>query len=114
MLLNIYSIYDVKAKAYINPFLLPNDQMAIRTFSDCVNDVNHQFNKNPDDYILYKLSEFDNISGNFISEKMEQMCKGTDLLNESFIKSSNDIEKRLADIEKELAELIVMQDKSMS
>lgn len=111
MLLNVYSIYDTKAKAYINPFLLPNDSMALRTFTDCVNDINHQFSKNPDDYILYKLSEFDNTSGSFLSEKMEQICKGSDVANEK--KYSLAFEKRLKDIEEELAKVIVSLDDSM-
>ena len=52
---NIFSIYDSKAKAYLTPFFLHQDGMAIRIFTDCVNDPNHQFNKHPEDYILFNI-----------------------------------------------------------
>ena len=58
----IATIFDSKAKAYLTPFYLPNDAMAIRTFTDCINDPNHAFSKNPQDYTLFKLGTFDNIN----------------------------------------------------
>ncbi|RLA51449.1 MAG: nonstructural protein [Gammaproteobacteria bacterium] len=49
----IFTIFDTKAKAYLPPFFLPEQGMAIRVFADCVNDPNHQFSKHPADYTLF-------------------------------------------------------------
>jgi len=59
----IYSINDNKAQAYLPPFFLHNKNIAIRHFADCVKDKNHQFAKNPEDYSLWEIGEFDDNTG---------------------------------------------------
>ncbi len=58
MKLKIFSIYDAKAKAYLPPFFLPNEAMAIRTFKDCCNSDQHQFGAHPEDYTLFEIGIF--------------------------------------------------------
>lgn len=53
MHLKAFSVYDIKAAAYLPPFFLPTVGMATRTFSDCANSHDHQFGRNPADYILF-------------------------------------------------------------
>lgn len=60
---NIYAVYDHKAAAFLPPFFMPTNGMAIRAFSDCVNDDNHQWNKHPGDYALFRIGEFDDVNG---------------------------------------------------
>lgn len=60
MIDQIFAVHDSKADAYLPPFFMHNQQMAIRTFSDCVNAADHTFNHHPDDYTLFHLGEFDN------------------------------------------------------
>lgn len=60
MLHNVFTIFDEKARAYLPPFFLPEDGMAIRTFSDCVNAKDHQFAAHPHDYTLFKIGTWDN------------------------------------------------------
>lgn len=55
----IYSVYDVKAQAYLPPFFLHTNGMAKRVFADCCQDQQHQFGKNPHDYTLFQLGAFD-------------------------------------------------------
>lgn len=55
----IFSVYDSKAQAYLQPFFLPNKAVALRALTDCVNDSNHTFGKYPADYILFELGTFD-------------------------------------------------------
>ena len=69
----IFTIYDVKAKAYITPFVLPNDGMAIRTFQTCANDLNHAFGQHPEDYVLYRIGEFDSDTGELINDKSPEL-----------------------------------------
>ena len=59
MILNIFVVHDVKAEAYLQPFFFSHDAEAKRAFSDCVNNVEHQFGKHPQDYTLFKIGSFD-------------------------------------------------------
>lgn len=63
MKLEVFSVYDEKAKAFISPFILPTTDVAKRTFADCSNDVGHAFFRNPSDYTLYHVGSFDSLSG---------------------------------------------------
>lgn len=69
MMHKVYSVYDQAAKAFLPPFCLRNDQQAIRTFKDCVNSPNHQFNAHPEDYSLYLMGEFNDALGEFTNEQ---------------------------------------------
>ena len=59
MIHHVFTVHDVKAQAYLPPFILPKREMAIRTFSDCVNSDSHQFAAHPEDYTLFELGFFD-------------------------------------------------------
>lgn len=59
MILNIYTIYDSAAKAYLRPFFLHNDAMAVRAFKTNVNDhVNSDIYKSPDQFTLFKIGTY--------------------------------------------------------
>lgn len=58
MELNIYSIYDSAAKSYATPFFMPNDGLAIRAFSDNANDGESVISKHPDQFVLYKIGQY--------------------------------------------------------
>lgn len=62
--LYLFSIKDHKAKSFLPPFILPNINMAVRSFGGCLVDTGHQFCHFPSDYSLYCLGEFDSDSGN--------------------------------------------------
>ena len=62
----IYSIHDSKAAAYLPPFYLHNKNMAIRSFSDAVQEENSAFYRHPEDYSLWELGEFDDNTGEII------------------------------------------------
>ncbi len=64
--LQMFSIHDSAAEAYITPFFLPNIEMAKRSFQNCVNDPNHQFHMAPADFTLFDLGEFETTSGKLI------------------------------------------------
>ena len=72
-----FTIYDNAANAYLPPFCLHNEQMAMRVFGDCIQSADHQFSKHPSDYTLFKIGEFDDISGQLTPEKAPQsLCNG--------------------------------------
>lgn len=68
MKLNVYSVFDVKAAVFANPFYMPNDAVAIRGFTEAVNNPQSVLNKHPEDYSLYKLGIFDDSVGKLESE----------------------------------------------
>ena len=55
----VFAIFDQKASAYLPPFTLPRVEMAMRTFSDCVNSPDHAFGRHPADYTLVEIAEYD-------------------------------------------------------
>ena len=57
----LYTVKDQKAETFYPPFVQQNEQVAIRTFSQLINDPNHPFGKNPEDYVLFKVGEYDDI-----------------------------------------------------
>lgn len=59
----MFTIHDMKAAAYLPLFLLHNEQMAIRTFSDCCNDKAHAFGMHPEDYSLWQVGIFNDKTG---------------------------------------------------
>ncbi len=69
MLLQVFTVFDSKAEAYLPPFYLITRGQAIRAFTDSVNDPNHQFAKHPEDYTLFLLGSFEDSSANFHLQK---------------------------------------------
>lgn len=65
MIHHVFTVHDAKSEAYLPPFHLQTKGQAIRAFTDCVNDPNHQFAKHPEDYTLFELGEFDDHNGQY-------------------------------------------------
>lgn len=59
----MFSVYDEKAAAFLPPFMLPTAPMAVRAIGDCVRDEKHAFCRNPADYTLFELGEFNDNTG---------------------------------------------------
>lgn len=58
-----FSVFDVKAQAYLPPFFMPEQGQAHRVFSDMVNKEGHAFCDHPEDYTLFYLGDFDDSRG---------------------------------------------------
>ena len=69
MILKMFSIHDEKAVAYITPFFMHNEMMATRQFKNMLTDENATISKNPEDYSLWYLGEFDDNSGELIPDR---------------------------------------------
>lgn len=59
MLINLYAIFDVKAKLYNKPFYMVNDQVAQRACIQTLNDPTTDIAQNPEDFILYRLGTYE-------------------------------------------------------
>lgn len=79
MRLLMYSIHDVKAGAYLPPFFMHSDGVALRLFSDSCNDREHAFGKHPEDYTLFCLGYFEDDEGSVTAMGAKQsMGNGVD------------------------------------
>jgi len=63
MIRKAFSIYDEKGKIYNTPFYFPHRGEAIRFFEDLTNDKKSTVNKHPEDYTLYQVGDYDDITG---------------------------------------------------
>lgn len=61
----IFSVYDVKAEAYLPPFYLRSCGEAERVFADCVGDSSHKFGAHPEDFTLFWLGSIDDQDASF-------------------------------------------------
>lgn len=59
----VLSVYDEKVGAFSQPFCSVNHQTALRDFQRAVEDRNLDLFHFPNDYSLFELGEFDDISG---------------------------------------------------
>lgn len=61
--LSFFSVYDGAAHRYLDPFVAPTPEVAIRGFKSVVNKAGHPFNEYPADYTLFHVGNFDAESG---------------------------------------------------
>jgi len=59
MVKKIYTIYDEKSEAFLQPFFLDTHGQAIRAITDCLNDPDHNFARHTSDYTLFFIGEYD-------------------------------------------------------
>jgi len=65
MQLKLFTVYDRAAQAYMTPFFLLTKGLAIRSFSETVNDPNHNFGKYSEDFTLFELGSYDDQKSKF-------------------------------------------------
>lgn len=80
MLINLYTIKDLKTKAFGKIFMFQNDEIAARQFHVALitDDTMSQF---PDDYVLYAIGVYDDDSGVITANSPERMLTGPEALN---------------------------------
>lgn len=82
MINNLYAIKDEKAMNMYQPFLMNNDNLAIRGFQTLVNDHGKSdISMYTADFDLFKLGTFNNETGEIIS-KVEFLCNGANFVKE--------------------------------
>lgn len=91
----VFTVYDEKSEAYLQPFFLDTTGQAIRAITDCVMDQNHQFCKHPSDYTLFQLGTFNDSNAEFIEAKK---CLGNLIEFKQTIKQLNDANLSIPDL----------------
>lgn len=79
---SIFVIFDSKAVAYFPPLFLPREEMAVRAFGDCINDVKHNFHAHPEDYTLFSIGSFDDETAALDCFAPKSLCNGIVLVRE--------------------------------
>jgi len=59
MIVNLYAVHDAKAGAYLPPFPLQTDGLAVRSFQEAVLNPQTQISKYPLDYSLFRIATYD-------------------------------------------------------
>lgn len=65
MITQVFSVYDSKTLAYLFPFQEQSTGGALRSFIDAIEDPQHTFSKHSEDFTLFHLGSFDNLTGRF-------------------------------------------------
>ena len=73
MIVEIFSIKDVKLDAFSSPFSSQGEVQAKRTFHELVEDDKTRIHRYPSDFALYKLGTMNDSSGEMIS-KVKYLC----------------------------------------
>ena len=74
MVLKMFSIYDSKAEAYVQPWYEVNRGVALRNFMAAVKDPQTAFHRFPGDYTLFEIGEWDPSKGTvFMYEHRENL-----------------------------------------
>lgn len=81
MKVNMYVIFDTKAKFYNKPFYLQNDNVALRAFTDLANDETTDVFKHPTDFQLYKVGTYDDVTATIVSNPPIHMANAHELKN---------------------------------
>lgn len=76
MKLKVYSVFDVKAGVYATPFFQLNDGVAVRSFTDMVNNSKSTPFLHAGDYSLLCIGLFDDDSGVISSHKPINVVNG--------------------------------------
>lgn len=63
MIKKIYTVYDAKAEFYATPFFARNNGEALRMFQEAANDKTITIGQYPEDYALFCIGEWDELSG---------------------------------------------------
>jgi hypothetical protein len=100
MNINVYTIYDEAAKAYITPFFMQNDGLAIRAFQDNVNSKDESnIAKHPEQFTLFKIGVYDDQRG--VIDRIEHLkALGNGLEFKTLTEEDNKVLKELSFIKK--------------
>ena len=64
--MKVYSIFDKKAGTYSNPFFCVSQGVALRSLMDLVADKRTSIAMHPEDFALYEVGSFDDVSGSLL------------------------------------------------
>lgn len=82
MIIKIFAVFDTKAQAFNSPFFVSNEGMAIRGFTDAVNDKNNSIGQHPEDYTLFRIGDYNDENGAITPESPATLGIGVEYLRQ--------------------------------
>lgn len=98
MIKKLFSVYDKKAEAYLQPIMANTIGEVKRQFMDIVNDGKSPFGKHPEDFELYHIGEWDDNTGRYKQSLVQETNKETGEVSTKVINTL--IEKAIDVLEK--------------
>lgn len=84
--MKVFGIYDSKAEAYLPPFMMKSKGEALRALGAHVNDPQHNFCKYSEDFTLFELGSWDEVSGKYdLHPAPQSMCVLIELRKEPVV-----------------------------
>ncbi len=65
----VFSIFDSKADAFLQPFFSPTAATALRSFQQSAQDEATQFHRFAGDYTLFEIGEWDQAKGTWVAHE---------------------------------------------
>ncbi len=78
----LFSVWDMAAKRYMDPFCAPTIEFAIRGFREACTTDGHQMQKFPEDYVLYHVGEFCAETGQLAAVPISKIAMAASYVNE--------------------------------
>lgn len=79
MINRMFAVQDIKAGAFHAPFPSVSEGTALRFLQDMVNREGHPYNLHPEDYIVFEIGSFDDVSGALAPETLRSIVHLTAL-----------------------------------
>lgn len=79
--MKIFAIRDIKAESFGRPFFSVNPPMAMRELQTVVNEPGNSMATYAEDFQLFLIGEFDEITGKIVSDEPHHICSIQDLVN---------------------------------
>lgn len=73
MIYKIFSVWDSKTEAYMQPFFSPTIGSGIRAFTDAAADPNSMIHKHAADFQLHCIGQFDDATGTLIDQNSQAL-----------------------------------------
>ncbi len=104
--LGIFTVFDCKAKAYLQPFFSVNIETATREFTAAVNGEGN-FNRFAEDYSLFELGVFEQLTGELVTYPAPQhLCNAVTLKTvQQFPMTNGDTRRSPEEAESDIARM---------
>jgi hypothetical protein len=66
MILKAFTIYDVKAESYMQPFWKNTTGLALREFQEAANNPDNMIGRYPTDYVIFEIGTFDDTTATMV------------------------------------------------
>lgn len=77
-ILHIVAVKDLAVETFARPFVVAHPRQAVRSFSDETNNPESEIHKHAEDYELWLIGSFDDVSG-VVKSTTERLARAMDL-----------------------------------